>query len=256
MGRVLRTLAALAVLVVAGSAVAGPAVGPRPRPDVGPIDQAMRQDGDVSVPTGPVGPGAIAGTMPFTYLRTGILNSDFSQLGGILAPHVHEVVRGSPGFFVGAFAFDNWTYGIHMRDGLWCFLPSKVGNPHESLCVILSGAVSLVVKNSNPYWIDRGIISDGPHGQLMREVEIDPQPVMIADHPHLQYRFLGWTTNGARAEFLVNDRLVGQYDVGAEADGSVHLGLIGRSYLRLTHDEANPAAADASFVPTGARMTG
>ena len=127
---------------------------------------------------------------------------------------------------------------------------------HESVCVLIFGIDrgALAVSNSNPFWVDPSV-AKWPRGKPIFPVSIQEQPVTITDTPVLEYRFLGWTSGGAHVAFLVAHREVGQYDVKFEPDGSVHLGLIGGSYIRLVRDHDDPNSAVSIFLATGATMT-
>ena len=214
---------------------------------------ALRSEGPATTPAGSIAPGDIAGSMPFSYLRTGVLNSNLKGRG-MFGQGLHEVTRGSPGFFVGRYRTQTQFSG--MNNDLWCFLPAKVGNPHESICILMLGVpgASIAVTNGNPYWADP-TVARWPTGQTVDQVEIDERAVAITDTPILEYRFLGWTQAGARVAFLVSHRQVGEYAVIREADGSVHLGLIGGSYLRLVPDPADASRSRATFMPDGASMS-
>ena len=254
MRRARRVLWLVAVLCLAAPlGHAAEKLVPHPRPDVGPIDMAMRAEGPATTPSGPIAPGEIAGSMPFSYLRTGVLNSDLKGRG-LFGQGFHEVTRGSPGFFVGTYRTETQFGG--MNNNLWCFLPARAGNSRESLCILMLGlpGASIAVNNSNPYWADPAV-AKWPTGQPVDQVEIEEKSVAITDTPVLEYRFLGWTAAGARVAFLVSHRQVGEYTVGREPDGSAHLGLIGASYLRLVPDPDDASRSRATFMPTGATMS-
>ena len=252
--RARKVLWLMAAWCIAGSlGHAAVKVIPHPKPDVGPIDMALRSEGPVTTPIGAIAPGDIAGSMPFSYLRTGVLNSNLRGRG-LFGQGFHEVTRGSPGFFVGTYRTQTQFSG--MNNDLWCFLPSRVGNPRESLCILMLGlpGASIAVNNSNPYWADPGV-AKWPTGQPVDQVEIEERTVAITDTPILEYRFLGWTPAGAHVAFLVSHRQVGEYTVGREPDGSAHLGLIGGSYLRLVPDPDDASRSRATFMANGAAMS-
>jgi hypothetical protein len=119
-----------------GGPFALPKVAPRTRPDVGPIDSAMRSLGDAATPPSPASAGEIVATMPFAYRRTGVLTSDVKGRG-LIDLGFHETTTGAPGFFVGRYGTST-QFGSSVLE-LWCFLPNRVGGGAESLCLLMLG---------------------------------------------------------------------------------------------------------------------
>jgi hypothetical protein len=109
------------------------------------------------------------------------------------------------------------------------------------------------VPNKDPFWPDRP--AQFPKGiGGANAVVLDERPVDLGQALTLKYRFLRWTVSGAEVEFLVADHPVGTYEATFEADGSVHLGLVGGSYVRLTRAGADLSQAVAEYHPTGATL--
>lgn len=227
-------------------------LAPRLRPDVGPIDMAMRPDGETIIPSGPVSNGDIVATMPFAYARTAVLMSDIKGRS-IWNRGFHEAAVGAPGYYVGRYRTSTPVAAGEWEQ--WCFFPSRVGGAHESLCLFMGADHQLdpvgIIPNENPFWPDRA--AKFPQGNgAGNGVVLHEEPIAIAPGLTLKYRFLGWTPSGAEVAFLVADHPAGSYHVKFEPDGSAHLGLLAGSYVKLMRDSSDPARAISTFVPTGA----
>ena len=250
MRRVLGIVLVLAVTGVMSSASAQP-VGYRNRPDVGPIDTAMRRAGPVVTPES-VGPGEIAGTMPFAYRRPAVLKTAASS--SVVYDSGIKIPAGSPGFFVGRGDMSDFNLAAVME--LWCFQPSKVGGKQDLFCLYLGPVATAfhTLPRGSRYWPDTMLANARRLGNTVGPTpELEYREVEILPNPTLQYRFLKWNRKGAAVEFLVGGDVVRGFSVPFEADGSVSLGLLAGGYLQLRKDPSDPTRAMPEFVAAGAR---
>lgn len=242
-------LMAVLPMTAAAAAASAQPVNYLMRPDVGRIDDAMRRVGEAETPSGSIAAGEIAGTMPFAFRRTGVTTTDSRDMT-FYNPRV-RIPAGSAGYMVTKFPFSGFMNYTQVE--IWCFRVPKGDDAERLMCLNYRPGISNHIEVEERHWPRPKVANGNIFGTTGGPAPaIDERPVQIVPNPVLQYRFDGWSKAGAKVAFLVGGQVSAELQVRQGDDGSVALGLLDGSYLRLTRDPADVSRARSVFVAQGA----
>jgi|CXWL01.1.fsa_nt_gi hypothetical protein len=177
------------------------------------------RDAEVRVTPGVVRRNEAIISVPFSYIRTGVLRSDIrDSLFGLVQGTV-----GSPAYWAG-------QYGPY---DVWCIFPRNDGRDDtRPYCLAKSQSVewATVLNPNNPrFFVTLAYDSMGPR---VSPIEIEERDVEVEPDLRLEYRFREWDRDDLDLTVYSARRLAYVFSVPRNPDGSADLDtLAGRVHL-------------------------
>jgi hypothetical protein len=202
-----------------------------------PFSAVIAMVGRPTVATGPVARGGAILSFAYRYRQTAVLTEDVTgysiTVSGIQSP------AGAPGYYAGTFA-NTGTYGTGAASELWCFLPAVVGGKRESLCLLKNQpAIAAIAPTRMNPWLWTQFAPATGSFDYVRTPIYERRAVDIPGDLVVEYRFEGWTRNGARVEMRAVGREVETKEVLRNGGGAVRLRTVAGDF-DLSPDPANP----------------